>query len=144
MVKEKRALAPTALGRSVNSFLVAALNTLFDVKFTAGMEEALDRVETGAIEWTHMLGDFYQQFTGWMEQARGPDADPAQVRELLGLLAHVREWAPPTRRGKRTYSDEQFCASVRKQFDEGQKKISGRQVEALRALVGRYHGQIPD
>lgn len=144
VVKEKRALAPTALGHSVNTFLVAALNTLFDVKFTAGMEEALDRVETGAVEWTHMLGDFYRQFTGWMEQARGPDADPAQVRELLGLLAHVHEWAPPTRRGKRTYSDEHFCASVRTQFDEGQKKISGRQVEALRALVGRYHSQIPD
>ena len=70
--KEKKALKPTALGMQVNTFLVKHLDTLFDVKFTAGMEESLDRIENGSIDWTRMLEDFYGQFAGWLEQARRP------------------------------------------------------------------------
>ena len=57
--KDKRALKPTALGLSVNEFLVIHLNELFDVHFTAGMEELLDKIEA---------------------ECAGPEKPPAQRR----------------------------------------------------------------
>jgi DNA topoisomerase-1 len=141
--KEKRSLKPTVLGMSVNDFLVSNLNELFDVKFTAGMEEALDEIEKGSVEWTGMMKDFYGKFLGWMAQAKGPDANPDMVRRLLDLTSTVQEWGPETKRGKRTYSDRTFCESLRKQLDEAAKPISERQVDALKQILARYKSQIP-
>ena len=139
--REKRALVPSELGMKVNEFLVAHLGELFDVGFTARMEELLDDIERGEVEWSGMLADFYGKFQGWVEQAVGPAADGNAVRTLLDLLSAVQEWAEPVKRGKRTYSDEAFVASVCKQLEEGKKAISGRQVDALVGLIAKYRGQ---
>lgn len=141
--KEKRSLKPTDVGFQVNDFLVTHLGELFDVKFTAGMEESLDEIENGHVEWVHMLDEFYKGFLQWVEKAKGPPADPVLVRRLLDLLGHVRTWNAPTQRGKRTYSDEKFVGSIGTQLAEGQKPISDRQLEALKGLVARYRDQIP-
>ena len=73
--KDKRALKPTAMGFRVNDFLVHHLPQLFDVKFTARMEEELDEVEEGKITWVAMLEGFYASFQDWVEKAKGPPAD---------------------------------------------------------------------
>jgi DNA topoisomerase-1 len=143
VTKEKRALKPTDMGRQVNDFLVRHLGRLFDVKFTAGMEEKLDRIESGAVDWAVMLREFYEELAAWVEQAKGPPADPDKVRQLLDLLARVKEWDPPRKKGKRTYSDEKFAASIRDQLAEG-KPISGAQWEALQRLAARYSEQVPE
>ena len=142
--KEKRALKPSPVGFQVNDFLVQHLPELFDMKFTARMEEQLDEVEEGKVEWTHMMKDFYASFLGWVEKAKGPPADLGKVRGLLDMLDGVKQWAEPTKRGKRTYSDEKFAVSVREQMDEGSKPITDRQLEALLKLALRYREQVPD
>ena len=142
--KDKRALKPSPVGFQVNDFLVQHLPELFDMKFTARMEEQLDEVEEGKVEWTHMMKDFYASFLGWVEKAKGPPADLGKVRGLLDMLDGVKQWAEPTKRGKRTYSDEKFAVSVREQMDEGSKPITDRQLEALLKLALRYREQVPD
>lgn len=142
--KEKRSLRPTEIGAKVNEFLVTHLGDLFDVKFTAGMEESLDAIENGSIEWHGMLQEFYNRFEAWLEKARGPDANPEFVQRLLVLAEEVKEWAPEVKRGKRTYSDEKFVKSIGEQLDKGEKPISDRQLKALQQVVCRYHEQIPD
>ncbi len=144
VTREKRQLMPTDLGFQVCDLLVLKLNDLFDVGFTAGMEESLDKVEAGDVEWTAMLGEFYERFSDWMAKAKEPPADMTRVRAVLALLEAVREWAPPTQRGKRTYSDEKFVASIREQIEEGEKAISDRQLDALGRIAVRYRAQIPD
>ncbi len=141
--KDKRALKPTPVGFQVNDFLVLHLPELFDIKFTARMEEELDEVEEGKVEWTHMMKDFYGNFLGWVEKAKGPPADLGKVRGLLDLLDSVQVWAEPTKRGTRTYSDHKFVQSVREQMDEGSKPITDRQLEALLKLALRYREQLP-
>jgi DNA topoisomerase I len=42
--------------------LVTHFARIFDVKFTAKMEEELDRVEEGAVEYPQLLADFYRPF----------------------------------------------------------------------------------
>ena len=144
VAREKRNLIPTELGMKVNDFLVGNLPQLFEVGFTAQMEEELDDIERGEKEWTGMLQGFYDSFQKWIEKTKEPAANPEEVTALLDLFGGVNKWAPPVKRGKRTYSDEEFVASVRKQLDEGKKEISGRQVDALIKLVARYREELPD
>lgn len=142
--REKRQLAPTDLGLEVNDLLVAKLAQLFDVGFTAKMEENLDQIEAGGIEWTQMMGNFFGQFKQWMELAKEPPADAAKVSRVLALLEHVSAWGPEVQRGKRKYSDERFVASVREQIEKGEKAVSDKQLLALAKIAVRYRTQIPD
>lgn len=144
VAREKRALVPTELGLKAWDFLAANLDALFDVQFTAGMEEQLDEIEEGKVSWTDMLAAFYAKFQDWMGVVRGPAGDAEAVRQLLAALESVTEWQPAVKRGAKTvYSDEKFVASVRKQFTEMKRVISGRQQEALAKLIFRYRPQIP-
>jgi len=144
--RAKRAISPTPLGEKVNTLLVATLGELFDVTFTASMEEKLDAIEDGTVGWTDMLDTFYKQFQVWMEKAKGPPAETGQVRRLLELLGQVKEWAPGTPRGAKgkIKGDGDFTASVDKQLTDGKRPISARQLQALGRLVARYREQLPD
>ncbi len=61
---EEKHFAPTELGVTVSDQLSAHFQTIMDVGFTAGMEEALDQVADGKKDWhallTEFTGGFYQ------------------------------------------------------------------------------------
>jgi len=141
--KEKRSLKPTHLGLNVNEFLVANLDQLFDVTFTADMESALDEIERGNVEWIGMLGKFYVSFERWLDAAKGPRANLEEFNQLLGLLDQVQEWEAPRTMGKRAYNDEKFFKSLKKQAASGEIPISQRQAEALKRLAYKYIDQVP-
>jgi DNA topoisomerase-1 len=46
------------LGTTVNDVLVAGFTDLFDPKYTAQMEEKLDEIEEGKINWRDALRGF--------------------------------------------------------------------------------------
>ena len=140
--REKRQLTPTDLGLAVNDLLVGNLPQLFDVGFTATMEEGLDRIEEGQVEWAKMMEDFYGRFQEWMEKCKAPPADAGKVSAVLTMLEQVREWGPEVKRGRRTYSDEKFVASVRDQI--GDKDVTEKQLAALVKIAIRYRAQIKD
>lgn len=142
VAKEKKAVQPTDLGIQVNSLLVTHLNELFDVQFTAGMEELLDEIEAGKVDWTIMLRDFYIRFQGWMAAAKGPSAEPARVDRVLSALEQVSTWGPESKRGRRTYSDKRFVDSIREQLAKGEKQISMRQLESVGRIALRYRDQV--
>jgi DNA topoisomerase-1 len=139
---EKRALHPTDLGTRVNALLVSVLEPLFNVSFTANMEAELDKIEEGKVAWGAMMEVFYAQFLKWMESARAPAAANATVERILGAFAHVQEWAPGQKRGRRTYDDRVFVESVREQMTAGQKPVTERQLDALVKTACRYRAQI--
>ena len=141
--REKRILVPTKLGMDSNDFLVAKLSALFDVGFTAEMESRLDRVEEGGIEWTAMLGDFYEQFQAWMEKTKSPAADPSKLNAVLALFDQIKEWAPGYTRGKKTRTDKEFVDSIREQLEKGEKPVNERQLGSLVTMVLRYRDQVP-
>jgi DNA topoisomerase I len=60
--KEKRSFRPTELGMVVNDLLVKSFSDIFDVAYTARMEEELDEVEEGKLTWTEALAEFYTKF----------------------------------------------------------------------------------
>ena len=54
---------PTALGTTVNDVLVAGFTDLFNPTYTARMEDELDEIEEGKINWRDSLRNFYDKFS---------------------------------------------------------------------------------
>ena len=53
---------PTEIGLVVTDLLVENFPDIFDVQYTARMEEELDEIEEGKEKWTDALSDFYKKF----------------------------------------------------------------------------------
>jgi len=54
--------SPTEIGLVVTDLLVENFRDIFDVQYTARMEEELDEIEEGKETWTNALADFYKRF----------------------------------------------------------------------------------
>ncbi|HMG33490.1 MAG TPA: type I DNA topoisomerase [Blastocatellia bacterium] len=61
---------PTELGMIVNDLLVESFDDLFNVQYTAHMEEELDEIEEGKMRWTDALSEFYGKFTEDLAHAK--------------------------------------------------------------------------
>lgn len=57
-----RRFQPTEIGLVVNDLLVEHFPKIVDIKFTALMEEDLDKIEEGEEEWKKIVRDFYEPF----------------------------------------------------------------------------------
>jgi len=53
---------PTEIGLVVTDLLVDNFRDIFDVQYTARMEEELDEIEEGKEKWTDALAEFYKRF----------------------------------------------------------------------------------
>jgi len=60
--KKENRFFPTDLGKIVNELLVDAFPRILDVEFTARMEDELDEVEEGKMQWVKVLDEFYEPF----------------------------------------------------------------------------------
>ena len=139
--KEKGKLIPTELGFKVNDYLVRALPVLMETGFTADMETKLDQVEEGSVQWTSMMQEFYDQFSGWLTDAKQEGApESSKATALINYLSGIQQWDAPEKRGNRTYDDKKFFTSIQKQ----QKSVSGKQWEALMTFLVKYASQLGD
>jgi DNA topoisomerase-1 len=59
---EQRRFFPTELGETVEKVMVMQFPDIFNVGFTSGMEQELDKVEEGEIGWRAVLRDFWGPF----------------------------------------------------------------------------------
>ncbi len=91
--RNQKQLVPTALGETVNRLLKEQFKKIVDVKFTAGMESDLDRVEAGETNWVDTLSRFYGDFMDTLGKAekemegvrvKVPDEETDIVCELCG------------------------------------------------------------
>ena len=67
--REKKRLYPTELGYMVTDVMLEYFSPIVDVDFTAQMEEKLDEVEEGQVEWRNVLRDFYPPFEKMLDEA---------------------------------------------------------------------------
>ncbi|UDQ98540.1 type I DNA topoisomerase [Lentisphaerota bacterium WC36G] len=140
--KEKGRLIPTELGFKVNDYLILSLPDLFQIGFTANMEESLDKIEEGSLQWQQMLKDFYGPFEEWLEQAKDVGAPkPQYVENILPVLKKITKFAEPQKVGRRTYDDSKFLSSIEEKFIKD-NKISEKQWETLLRLAITYYSQI--
>jgi DNA topoisomerase-1 len=78
---DQRRFKPTDLGEVVSKLLVRIFPDVFDVEFTSGMEDQLDRVEEGEVEWRKLLAEFYPGFRKRLEA--GEASSDEIIKEIL-------------------------------------------------------------
>jgi DNA topoisomerase-1 len=77
-----RRLQPVELGFMINDLLVENFPDIMNIEFTAKMEEELDDIEAGKLEWVDALRSFYTPFKADLEKAEEKMKDfKAQVEE---------------------------------------------------------------
>lgn len=60
--REKKSLYPTELGRMVNNMMEEYFKDIVDTEFTAELEDKLDTVEAGGVDWKEIIREFYPGF----------------------------------------------------------------------------------
>lgn len=65
---EQKRFKPTDMGIAVNDLLVTHFPKIVDLKFTAEMEENLDKIAAGEKQWVPVVREFYQPFSELLEQ----------------------------------------------------------------------------
>jgi DNA topoisomerase-1 len=60
---------PTTLGRLVNGMLQKGFHDILNEGYTAALEEQLDRIEDGKLEWKRAVADFDEKFSRDLETA---------------------------------------------------------------------------
>ncbi|MDI6850461.1 MAG: type I DNA topoisomerase [bacterium] len=78
--KERGYLVPTDLGFQVNDILISRFRDIFEVKFTAKMEEELDEIESGKKRALEILEKFY---TGFSEDLKSFQENIKDIKEEL-------------------------------------------------------------
>ena len=80
--REAKSLVPTELGEVITQLMKERFPEIVDVKFTAGMENDLDKVENGDVEWVALLRDFYGDFEETLKKAK---------EEMTGVKLKLKE-----------------------------------------------------
>jgi len=68
--KKKGRFHPTELGTVVTELLVENFPRVLDAAFTARMEDELDKIEEGSVDWVKVLRDFHDPFTETLTRAK--------------------------------------------------------------------------
>ena len=77
--REQKQLKPTPLGDVITELLKEHFQHIVDTKFTAKMENDLDKVEEGKEEWVDVLKSFYGDFSKTLDKAE-QDMDGKRVK----------------------------------------------------------------
>ncbi|MCX7881364.1 MAG: type I DNA topoisomerase [Patescibacteria group bacterium] len=68
--KQNRYLIPTKLGGAICDYLSQSFSQIFDLNFTAKMEEGLDEIANDNKEMVSLLNEFYQPFINELEKRK--------------------------------------------------------------------------
>jgi DNA topoisomerase I len=71
VTKDQGRFTPTMLGERVSMLLVKSFEDVFDVGFTARLEEELDEIEEGTLPWRKSVKDFWERFELDLDKAGG-------------------------------------------------------------------------
>ena len=101
---EKKRLHPEDKGRIVTAFLEAFFSRYVEYDFTANLEESLDRISAGEIDWKEVLRDFWKDFIAAIEATK-----ELRVTNVLDALNEIL--APHIFPPKPDGSDPRQCPS---------------------------------
>ena len=69
VMRENKRLYPTELGKMINAMMTQYFGPIVDTEFTAELEDQLDEVEEGDMDWHTVLQEFYPPFEAMLESA---------------------------------------------------------------------------
>ncbi|WHA40082.1 type I DNA topoisomerase [Agrobacterium larrymoorei] len=102
IIVDKRKLIPHSRGRLVTAFLESFFTKYVEYDFTADLEEKLDRISAGELDWKQVLRDFWKDFFAQIE-----DTKELRVTNVLDALNEVL--APLVFPKREDGSDPRIC-----------------------------------
>jgi len=84
--KEAGRFTPTELGMVVTDLLLESFDDIFDVKYTARMEEELDEIEEGKVDWRAAMAEFYEKFDHDLKHAEEHMTDIKRMEKPTDLI----------------------------------------------------------
>ena len=84
--KEGGRFTPTELGMVVTDLLLESFDDIFEVKYTARMEEELDDIEDGKLDWRAALHEFYERFDKDLKHAEEHMTDIKRMEKPTDLI----------------------------------------------------------
>ncbi len=84
--KEGKYMVPAPIAYDVVDMLVSCFQDVMDVGFTAGMENKLDDIEEGGVDWHSVIGEFYPGFEKNLRQASSYGDELTE--EVCGKCGH--------------------------------------------------------
>ena len=67
---QKKQIVPTEMAFTVTKILEEHFANIVDISFTANMEEKLDEISQGEVDWQKLLYDFYVEFMKQIEEGK--------------------------------------------------------------------------
>ena len=86
VTKENKVFYPTELGDIINEIMENNFEDIVDVGFTAHMEEDLDKVETGEVEWKAIVRSFYPTLDARIKEAEEKIGDVTIQDEVTDVI----------------------------------------------------------
>ncbi|MGE5647215.1 MAG: type I DNA topoisomerase [Acidobacteriota bacterium] len=84
--KEGGKFIPTELGMVVTDLLVESFDDIFQIRYTAKLEEDLDEIEEGKTDWRAAIGEFYEKFKGDLSHAEEHMTDIKRMEKPTDLV----------------------------------------------------------
>lgn len=81
---DKKRFIANSLGRLVNAFLVSFFERYVEYGFTANLEEQLDDISAGEIDWKKVLRDFWKDFIAKIEESK-----ELKITDVLSALDNL-------------------------------------------------------
>jgi len=66
---DNKRFVPTELGEIVDQLIIEFFPDIVNVEFTAKMEQDLDNIEEGSVNWVNIIDEFYKEFEKDLEKA---------------------------------------------------------------------------
>ncbi len=85
VTKQGGRFVPTELGMVVTDLLVQNFDDIFQVRYTAQMEEELDEIEEGKRDWREAMREFYEKFQQDLERAEREMTDLKRLEKPTDL-----------------------------------------------------------
>ena len=83
--KEGGRFVPSELGMVVTDLLLESFDDIFDVTYTARMEEELDEIEEGKLDWRASIAEFYERFDKDLKHAEEHMTDIKRMEKPTDL-----------------------------------------------------------
>src|SRR3989304_543896 len=77
---------PGGLGEVVSVLLVESFDDIFDIAYTARLEEELDEIEDGKKDWVEALGEFYEKFEKDLQRAKKHMVDVKRMEQPTDIV----------------------------------------------------------